>query len=133
MRDKLINVKNCLVTCLIITMFSGIAYAGPNSSATCGLDMNFSTTDIEADIAASAGDIITVAVVAGGVSNLDTYQAEPKDRGFWPSSNSEYWKTIRAKSALQTCILWIRCRHRISSETRQAGMSTDSEKDLRGF
>ncbi len=76
MRDKLINVKNCLMTCLIIIMFSGIAYAGPNSSATCGLDMNFSTTDIEADIAASAGDIITVAVVAGGVSNLDTYQAE---------------------------------------------------------
>ena len=44
MRDKLINAKKCLVVCMIITMFSGIAYAGPNSSATCGLGMNFSTT-----------------------------------------------------------------------------------------
>jgi len=76
MGQKLVCAKSCPVICLIILMFSGIGYAGSNSTAVCGLDMNLNTANIESDIAASVNDIITVAVVAGGVSNLDTYQAE---------------------------------------------------------
>ena len=61
------------------------AWAGPNSSAGCALDLDYAThnydsgitaENIESVITAEAGDEIWVAVVAQDVSNLDTYQAE---------------------------------------------------------
>jgi len=60
MGQKLVCAKSCPVICLIILMFSGIGYAGPNSTAACRLDMNFNTAEIEPNIAASVNDIITV-------------------------------------------------------------------------
>ncbi len=60
-------------------------FADPNAGAGCGIDLNAETrnydpglsdADIESAVAAPKGSIVTVAVVAKGVTDLDTYQVE---------------------------------------------------------
>ncbi|MCP4105962.1 MAG: hypothetical protein GY749_10560 [Desulfobacteraceae bacterium] len=85
--------KTDLYCIIILFIIAGIilifgtypAWAGPNSSAGCALDMDYTThdydphissKDIETAITAQANDEIWVAVVAQNVINLDTYQAE---------------------------------------------------------
>jgi len=81
-----------MLSCLVLLAFAGTSHAGPNASAACSLDMDYTTwsyesgissTDIESSRIAYVNDIVSVAVVAQGVKNLDTYQVEvlyDKDR-----------------------------------------------------
>ena len=74
-----------LMACCISSVFFVHAWAGPNSSAGCALDMDYTTrsydtgvttTAIESSKTVRAADIIWVAVVAQNVADLDTYQVE---------------------------------------------------------
>ncbi len=80
MKKKDIYTIACLISCLTVIMFPGINYAGPNSSAGCSIDMDFTTnayeSKIDPGITAHINDIISVAIVAQRVTNIDTYQAE---------------------------------------------------------
>jgi hypothetical protein len=75
----------CVLGFLAFLVFPAINYAGPNSSAGCALDLDYTThdydpgitsKDIDSSIGAEANDEIWVAVVAQNVTNLDTYQVE---------------------------------------------------------
>jgi len=84
------NKANYVIRCSVIVLlfvlyYPAISYAGPNASAGCALDMDYTsreydpgitTTDIESSIEAAADDEIWIAVVAQNVTNLDTYQVE---------------------------------------------------------
>jgi len=61
---------------IFILFFSSNSFAGPNSNASCSLDMDIRTDSIEDSIVAYKNDIIWVAVIAKDVYNLDTYQVE---------------------------------------------------------
>lgn len=85
MNNKVIYAIGCVLSCLLFTVFPGMSYAGPNSSAGCSLDMDYTTCsyesgvsslDIESSVTAYIDDIVSVAVIAQGVTNLDTYQVE---------------------------------------------------------
>ncbi|MCP4105963.1 MAG: hypothetical protein GY749_10565 [Desulfobacteraceae bacterium] len=76
---------SCLTSFLTIIILPNISHAGQNASAGCILDMDIAThsyeqvissTDIESNTRAYTDDIISVAIVAQNVSNIDTYQAE---------------------------------------------------------
>ncbi len=63
------------------------AWAGPNASAGCALDMNIETDDydseissknIELSVTAEVGDVIWVGVVAQNVTNLNIYELKVK-------------------------------------------------------
>lgn len=82
---KSLCIITCLISFLIIITLQHTSHAGQNASAGCSLDMDIAThsyepvislTDIESNIRAYANDVISVAVVAQNVSNIDTYQAE---------------------------------------------------------
>lgn len=75
----------CVVLSLLLLFGTYPAWAGPNSSAGCALDMDYTTRDydpgittedIDSAITANANDEIWIAVVAQNVTNLDTYQVE---------------------------------------------------------
>jgi len=70
------NKRFITLSFLVFIIFSGISYAGEKSSAVCKLDMDIFTADTESGITAYIGDVISVAVIAQNVNNLDTYQAE---------------------------------------------------------
>jgi hypothetical protein len=53
-------------------------WAGPNGSASCAVDMNYTTQKIESNLKAKMNDNIWIAIVAQNVTNLDTYQVEVK-------------------------------------------------------
>jgi len=70
---------------IVCLFFSTGVYAGPNDSAACRLDADYTThlygnrasdTDIETHAMAYENDKIYVAVLAQNVSNLDTYQVD---------------------------------------------------------
>ncbi len=76
--------RHLLILFSLFCLFrTDLAWAGPNSSAGCALDMDYATRnydagisakDIDFSVSAKTGDEIWVAVVAQNVSNLDTYQ-----------------------------------------------------------
>ena len=77
--------QDVIILSLIFIFGTAPAWAGPNSSAGCALDLNYETRnydagitskDIETAIEGKVGDEIWVGVIAQNVSNLDTYQAE---------------------------------------------------------
>ncbi len=84
-RIKPASFFRCLLIlfCLFALFRTDPAWAGPNSSAGCALDLNYAThnydaeisaRDIDSSVEAKSGDEIWVAVVAQNVTDLDTYQ-----------------------------------------------------------
>ncbi len=73
MNQKIAFAMTCL---LIIAIFVCISHAGSQTSPGCSLDMNLATQTVESGITADAGDIVSLAVIAENVNNLDTYQIE---------------------------------------------------------
>ncbi len=78
--------NTCSVLILILIVFlPATVLSGPNRNAGCALDANPETADyaqtvssenIETSIKARPGEIVAIAAVAQGTSDLDTYQIE---------------------------------------------------------
>ena len=68
-----------LVATIFFCFFANtIVFAGPNESARCALDLDFTTSTIESSLKAKTNEQITITIVAQNVSNLDTFQVEIK-------------------------------------------------------
>ena len=81
MEEIMQNICKLLYIALIIFSFPAFSLAGPNSSATCAIDMDISTTDynvsgIESRASVLPDQLFSVAVVVQNVTNLDTYQLD---------------------------------------------------------
>jgi hypothetical protein len=85
MRKQIMYTSSLIVSLLLCMLSPPVIHAGPNASAGCALDMDYTTrvydpgittTDIESSSEAAANDEIWIAVVAQNVTNLDTYQVE---------------------------------------------------------
>jgi hypothetical protein len=85
MRKQIMYTSSLIVSFLLCMLSSPVIHAGPNASAGCSLDMDYTsreydpgitTTDSESTIEAAADDELWIAVVAQNVTNLDTYQVE---------------------------------------------------------
>jgi len=75
------NLYNILLIALIILIVPAFSFAGPNSLASCAIDMDISTTDynfsgIENSASVLPDQLFYVAVVVQNVHNLDTYQLD---------------------------------------------------------
>ena len=82
---KQLHLLYMVMIALTIISISAALHASQISTVACRLDMNIQTTsygpegssiEIEPEIIAYMNDTITVAVVAQGVTDLDTYQVE---------------------------------------------------------
>jgi len=60
----------------IFFIFTSIAIAGPNSNASCALDLDYTTPEIDTSLSVDANSDIWVAVIAQNVQNLDGCQVE---------------------------------------------------------
>jgi len=85
MNKKIIYTISFAIGFLLCMLSPPVIHAGPNASAGCALDLDYTTraydpgitaTDIESSIEAAADDEIWIAVVAQNVTKLDTYQVE---------------------------------------------------------
>jgi len=85
MKKEAIWTIGLVISLSVLLICPGMVCAGPNASAGCALDLDYTTRDydpgitskdIESEVDAAANEEIWVAVVAQNVTNLDTYQVE---------------------------------------------------------
>jgi len=57
-------------------LLNSYAVAGPNELASCSIDLNYNTQEIESILQKIQGNEIIITIIAENVSNLDTFQVE---------------------------------------------------------
>ena len=73
--NKLKAIIFFFINCIFLICINS-AIAGPNSNASCALDLDYTTPEIDSSISVTANSNIWIAVIAQNVQNLDGYQVE---------------------------------------------------------